>query len=77
MVLVATLANKNAIQDLDIFLGRLNAQILKTKSLRMNAVKFFELVNDKYNDLTTSSPNLSTVWSMGAAPHRSLATCIS
>ena len=50
---------KQYIFNIDIFLGEISAQLLKTSQYRMNADEFFKINNDKYTSLITSAPNLS------------------
>lgn len=47
------------VEEIDIFLGELSAQVLNSPVYRMNADKFFKLNNTKYTKLISSAPNLS------------------
>jgi hypothetical protein len=47
------------ITNVDIFLGEISAQLLKSTHYRMNADEFFKINNDKYTSLISSAPNLS------------------
>ena len=47
------------VEEVDIFLGELSAQVLNSPVYRMNADKFFKLNNSKYTKLISSAPNLS------------------
>lgn len=48
------------IEDVDKFLGKISATILKAPIYRMNANEFIENNNDTYTKLITYAPNLST-----------------
>ena len=47
------------IEDLELFLTKLSSQILKVRKYRMHATIFFQLIEDKYNDLLLSAPILT------------------
>ena len=47
------------IEHVDIFLGEISAQLLKSTHYRMIADEFFKINNDKYTSLISSAPNLS------------------
>jgi hypothetical protein len=47
------------IEKVDSFLGEISAQVLKSPIYRINATDFFNLNNDKYTELISTSPNLS------------------
>jgi hypothetical protein len=47
------------IEHVDIFLGEISAQLLKSTHYRMNADEFFKINNDKYTSLISSAPSLS------------------
>ncbi len=47
------------IEEVDIFIGGLSAQVLNSPVYRMNADKFFKLNNANYTKLISSAPNLS------------------
>jgi hypothetical protein len=47
------------IEDVDVFLGHLSAQYLKSYVYRMNADDFFKTYNDEYTKIISSAPNLS------------------
>lgn len=50
---------KSYIEEVDIFLGEISAQVLKSPVYRMDADEFFKQNNDKYTRLITMAPNLS------------------
>lgn len=47
------------VEEIDIFIGELSAQVLNSPVYRMNADRFFKLNNTKYTKLISSAPNLS------------------
>jgi len=47
------------VDEIEFFLSKLSQQILKSKNYRMNADKFFQIIEDKYNDVISSGPMLS------------------
>lgn len=47
------------VEEVDIFIGELSAQVLNSPVYRMNADKFFKQNNNKYTKLISSAPNLS------------------
>jgi X-X-X-Leu-X-X-Gly heptad repeat protein len=47
------------VEQLDIFIGELSAQVLNSPIYRMNADEFFKSNNVKYTKLISSAPNLS------------------
>jgi hypothetical protein len=47
------------VEEIDIFIGELSAQVLNSPVYRMNADKFFKQNNNKYTKLISSAPNLS------------------
>jgi hypothetical protein len=47
------------VEEVDIFIGELSAQVLNSPVYRMNADKFFKLNNNKYTKLISFAPNLS------------------
>lgn len=47
------------IEKVDSFLGEISAQVLKSPIYRIKASDFFNLNNDKYTELISTSPNLS------------------
>ena len=47
------------VEEVDIFIGELSAQVLNSPVYRMNADEFFNQNNSKYTKLISSAPNLS------------------
>lgn len=47
------------VEDIDMFIGELSAQVLNSPVYRMNADKFFKQHNTKYTRLISMAPNLS------------------
>jgi multisubunit Na+/H+ antiporter MnhF subunit len=47
------------VEEVDIFIGELSAQVLNSAVYRMNADKFFKINNSKYTKLISFAPNLS------------------
>ncbi len=47
------------VEDIDMFIGELSAQVLNSPVYRMNADKFFKQHNNKYTRLISLAPNLS------------------
>jgi multisubunit Na+/H+ antiporter MnhF subunit len=47
------------VEEVDIFIGELSAQVLNSPVYRMNADRFFKLNNTKYTKLISFAPNLS------------------
>jgi hypothetical protein len=52
---------RSYIEEIDIFIGEISAQILKSSTYRMNADDFFKQNNDKYTKLITIAPNITII----------------
>ncbi len=64
------------IEEVDLFLGEIAAQVLKSPVYRMNADKFFKLNNDKYTKLICTAPNLSlTEIGLGKEEYKKYTEC--
>jgi hypothetical protein len=50
---------RNYVSEVDEFLGKISAQVLKSPIYRMNADEFFKENNDKYTKLIMGAPNMS------------------